>query len=379
MYIDIFIITASKIILKNKDIDFLNKISQKINDWNLLLETAYIHGVASFIYYTLKKYELINIIPTSIYNALKNIFYVTVSNNLRHLQIIKKIDTNLHNKIVLLKGIDLIESLYPNIGIRSMCDIDILVEKKNSFNIADYLFQTFKNENTYTFKYESPVHKKIAFYETQHLPPIVLKNGIIELHYALNKYTKNNEITTNAWKTIIPYNKSVNIYRLSNEMMLLHLCMHFYSHSHVCVILRMLCDINEMINKYNGTLHWDVIHDLCINTEIKDQVSMALTYTVIYFDTNIPNYFIDNSLLKKNTKKNLLHLIKGIPTKNKNKYLRLYTKFKILKNKKEILLYIYRSILPEKEFLYQQYQYSDKKKTIILYLKYWKYLLFKLK
>ena len=187
------------------------------------------------------------------------------------------------------------------------------------------------------------------------------------------------EISINAWNNIVPYKNTNNIFRLCNEMMLLHLCSHFFSHSHVGVTLRMLCDINEMVKKYNATLQWDVLRDICSTPEIKNQVTMALTYTVIYFDTAIPNDFINNTILLTNCNKDLLYLIKGIPIKNQKKYSIFIKRLNYLNNTKEKIIYIYRTLFPEKAFLHQQYHNSKQIFTINLYIKHWKYYLFKIK
>ncbi len=126
-----FILNAARLDLSDENIALLKDISSKDIDWDLLLKKASFHGVSTFIYYSLKKHNLTHIIPADLFNKLKENYYLVGLRNLKFIKKIQELSNIIEEKIVLLKGGYLINNFYPDIGIRSMCDIDILVEKKS--------------------------------------------------------------------------------------------------------------------------------------------------------------------------------------------------------------------------------------------------------
>ena len=310
---DNFIITASRLSLSEEHIILLKDLSCKIEDWDYLLSMANVHKVASIIYYSLTKYGLSNLVPSNLFSKFKNIFYTTLAKNVKYLQLLEKIAGVCDEKIVLLKGIDLVESLYPNVGIRSMGDIDILVEKGRGLNIFDKILAAFCNEN---LMIDSPLHKswvneKLANLKAKHLPAICFKNGILEIHCILFKNYDHDSINDKVWDSIVLYKQSRNIYCLGTEFMLLHLCVHFYCDAPYFVRLRMLCDINELIIKYRETLNWELILYYCQNPSLRHEVTTALTYTYLYFTSPIPQDFIDDEEVHR-TSRSLSELLSGI-------------------------------------------------------------------
>jgi hypothetical protein len=372
---DVFIITASRLSLSEKQLLLLKKLSKDIDNWEYLLQMAEIQKVATIMYYSLKKYELIEFLPLQVILQLKNIFYATVKSNLRLLQLVTTIADICDEKIVLLKGIDLVETLYPNIGVRSMGDIDILVETSNRSIIYDKINASLSDGkiSAYSGLHMSWVKKNIESLKIRHLPPICLKNGVCEIHGHIFEHARYSRLNDKIWQSIIPYKQSRNIYRLNTNIMLLHLCVHFYHHADSVVLLRMLCDINELIIKYADTLDWGEIRRFCKNPSLRNEINTALTYTTLYFNTKVPQDFI---LVEKVTEdsRSLEALLTGIGITHKQRTSLdvFFTDLKLIKSVRDLVIYVYRIIIPEKEWVEAKYSGSVTKAGIHPYFNYWK-------
>jgi|GEM_PF-6996269 len=373
MHEEHFIITASRLSLVEEDIVLLKESSQKIDNWESIIQVAVMHGVAPLIYYTIKTYGLSNLLPSNIFDQFKKIFFTTVSINLKLLQLLDKVALLSDEKLVLLKGMDLVESLYPNIGVRSMCDIDILVERQKAAIVFDRILEGSRNEHVVIYSEgisKSSVHKKLELKNVMHLPSLGFKNGTIEIHPNLFNQDKFYHVTEKAWASIVPSKGRMNVYRLSNEFMLLHLCTHFYGHSQGYILLRMLCDINELILKYSDTLQWEEIREFCKNPDFNIGITTALSYTFIYFKTQIPQEFLIDDIVR-NTPKSLLKLYSGIPDDRQNPLKQLLTDFHTLNSLHDKILYLYRTIVPEQQWIRSCYSSEKKGGVMLSYIRYW--------
>ena len=400
MYEDEFILKTAQLNLSDKHISYLKKLSVEKIDWAKLERKACIHGVDTFIYYSLKKHNFTNLIPAETYNRFQENFYRNAIRNAILLEEIDKLAEIVDDKIILLKGADLMQSLYPNIAIRIMGDIDVLIDEKNATAIWKHLLQKGYKANkndilvdeetinsrwsklktdkfqlnqsaqkVYLFK--SKIHYHLFIMEHAHLPALFSEKAMIEIHRNLFHKANLDYITDLVWTEIEKINPSKKIYRLSKEFLLIHLCMHYYGHSSKAP-LRMLCDINEIIIKYNDTINWNKIKKLCKNHEIKTKLTTALTYTSSLFRTKIPEYFMDRNLVIESNL-NIDVMNKPNPyTAEKVFYNQFFTLKRITKNRDK-LIYIIRTVIPIKEWI-SFHQANSNGRLISAYLKYWRYL-----
>ena len=375
---DLFIITASKISLSDRDILLLKELSEKIDDWGAVLQTAVQHKVAPLIYYALKTYALTNLLPADVVEELRINYYATVSANLKLLHLMEKVAVWADEKIVLLKGIDLVESLYPKIGSRSLCDVDLLVERDKAQIIVERLLAR-SHEEMVVMKFgvsKSSIHRKLDIEEKGHLPTLQFLNGCVEINWNLfegniHRYA----ITQQALNSIVTSPKGGKIYRLSNEFMLLHLCTHFYVDAPTQLRLRMLCDINAMVVHYAETLEWDALRRICYDSELRHEVNTALTYTFIYFKTTIPQDFILEKVVKS-TPVSLAALSNGIPGIRQKSLEVLFVDLQLLHRFTEKIELLYRTIFPDKDWILINYSEAKKRSVIRSYVLYWKYHFF---
>ena len=93
-------------------------------------------GLTPLLYHRLKDQDLNGSVPIEILEQLKKEYYLTAASNLAKLNQTSKVLQAFQEANILaipLKGIALIESLYPNPAIRPMTDVDLLI-KPEDFN-----------------------------------------------------------------------------------------------------------------------------------------------------------------------------------------------------------------------------------------------------
>ncbi|NTW53231.1 MAG: nucleotidyltransferase family protein [Chlorobaculum sp.] len=375
---DKFIIKASALNPADDDLNLLRKLAKNDIDWSVLYKKASMHGVTPLMYYTLTKYSLSDIIPQESFADFKRDYYQTAIRNTNLLQLIDRVAKRVKKKIILLKGADLAQYLYPNIGIRSMCDIDILVNYNEAEWIRELLVREKEALSPPKILYKSKIHEKIQiFFESiehtkAHLDPVLFREGRIEIHRIL--FCKNIEYskTEKAWESIIPIKNNEYIYRLSTEFMLVHLCEHICRHAIEFSYLRMYCDVNELIRKNYSDIDWEFIYDFISGTELEENFFRVMTYVRSIFNTPLPEEITTRT---RNIQINIeLHNLMIMHRKRSHE--NVINNFNIVENPIDKIIYLYRTICPEKEWLKQYYNVENI--NYRAYYKYWVLLLRKI-
>jgi hypothetical protein len=380
MFEEEFIINASRLNFTEDNIKTLRIISNEI-DWSAFEKKACIHGVEMFIYYSLKNSNLFDLVPADVFKRFQESYYQNALRNLMFIEEIKRLSEIIPYKIVLLKGADLIQTLYPNIAIRFMGDIDILLEKdkivdswnamqSNGFVLSDQPEPLVHKP----LVHKSLVHRKLTIKnKNKHLPPLNRQKCNVEIHWNLFNRIEDYNVTCKALQKTISLNSSKHIHTLSIEFLIIHLCSHFCAHGNHFIPLRMLCDINELILKHSKTINWNEIKKICINTELKNEVTISLTYTYIFFKTPIPINFINKKLINSNflSLNSLLdeHLFSERISKST-----FFPNLKKCHNIYDKIVFLFRTIVPVKEWMNTTYNTHTHAEIVMAYFKYWLYL-----
>ena len=374
MYEDEFILNAARLNLSDEHIVILKKLFKKGIDWTKLEQKACIHGVDTFIYYSLKKYKLTNLIPVETCKRFQENFYRNAIRNSMLLEEIDKLAEIINDKVVLLKGADLMQSLYPNIAIRKMSDIDILVEKEHINSNYKQLesIGIFKSEKKTT---KSSAHSKLSKYP-EHLPGLYNNKCRIEIHWNIFRDVNHYYLTKIGIETAVPFNPKCNIFHLSTEYLLTHLCSHLHAHANRIIPLRMICDINELVSSIE--IKWDIINQICKDEIIKEKVSFALTFSNIFFKTQIPEPYINVKIIKEvpeNLDVLLLPVIHQETHTLPKKANCFSNNFKSLNCFSDKLTFVFRTFVPVKVWLVDKYDINTNGQLIKAYINYWLYLI----
>lgn len=103
-------------------------------DWERLGKVAQVHGLAPLLYYTLNTTGWLEQAPGSFRSMLQAAYYRTTARNTVLYQELGRILAALQQAeipVVVLKGAALACTLYPEIGLRPMVDIDVLVRDED--------------------------------------------------------------------------------------------------------------------------------------------------------------------------------------------------------------------------------------------------------
>ena len=102
------------------------------HEWHKFLDLARLQNITPLVYRKLKILENVDI-PPEIMQELQDDYLKNLARNMRLFHQLKGILKRFHEDnipVIPLKGAYLAEQVYGNIGVRSMCDIDILVTKQ---------------------------------------------------------------------------------------------------------------------------------------------------------------------------------------------------------------------------------------------------------
>ncbi|MFW5865401.1 MAG: nucleotidyltransferase family protein [Candidatus Izemoplasmataceae bacterium] len=192
------------------------------------------NGLSGMIYSLLESKAF----PENIYKAFEKDFYAYMAKDIKQLDLIKRLKDTLNNakiKHIFLKGSHL-KTLYPESYMRSMGDIDLLIEAKNIQTVKPVL-EAIKFKRTL----QSSAHDVYTF--TNQLE--------VEVHPKITKEidAKYDHFFKDAWL----YAKKVNeyTYRLELEFELIYLLVHLIKHFHSSGVgLRSILDIGLFVSNY---------------------------------------------------------------------------------------------------------------------------------
>ncbi len=267
----------------------LQEILQSPLDWKSVIEQSYYHEISPLIYDNINKVRHQTVSHTATFALLENAYYATSVKNMllwRNFCFIQDILNKAGIKVIPLKGIILSETLYHNLGLRPMADIDVLVQEKELLKSKNELLQLgykiyLKNlPEDYWRKYQC----HLQFYNPD-------KEITLELHWAFAPPRPNKLNLNDIWKRSgIQVIDNIEILTLSLEDTLLSLFLHICKNISTlqCIKLKNLCDINELIFQYNHKLDWEYIIEKIKSWNIKGATYYIYLLTRKYLDTPWP-------------------------------------------------------------------------------------------
>ena len=158
--------------------------------------------------------------------------------------------------VIVLKGACLAATVYPNISVRFMCDIDLLVREAdlraavNSLQKIGYAFRK---------PFDLDEHEKPAT-SAKHLPPLHKgEHPRIELHWRISP-TQFQHDEARVWDRSRSISLAgVQARILGPEDLVLYLCLHGGSHHLFGMGMRLLCDLRATLERYQGEIDWDLL------------------------------------------------------------------------------------------------------------------------
>jgi hypothetical protein len=365
------LLALSKIILTEEDIINIETLIFSINNWNNILRFSIMLGVGALISRHMYHHNHSSVIPKLILAEFDKLYYRSLSRNIilyEHYQNIQQAFTADKIEIIPLKGIFLAETLYIDIGLRQMSDIDLLVKHEDLEKSIQILMNLgYKAVR----RYKTDFIKNLG--DEKHLPTMVLNDIFVEIHYRIfiddSKYTIDIE---NYWmnsRPLILHNTST--LSLSPENLLQYLCIHLERHFNEGKIqLYQFADLMGILKKHEKDFDWDVFIDSCEKNHCNKNVFRVLYLLHKYFQVSFPekiqqitsqygSIFIENLFVSYlNCQK------KEIIAQIENQNLKNLRKIRGVKNK---IFYLLGDIFPSKEFMVSRYNIKSNSTTFGFY------------
>lgn len=259
-----------------------------VEDWRGVVELARQHNVTPLLYYHLKSLNLT--LPNEIADQLMQAYREQVLRNFglyrglgRVLQLLQKKNI----AVIVLKGAYLAETVFSDIGLRSMCDVDLLVKKDDLAQVEQELMALGGIPDDHN-RIITPKNHHFAF----HLPKDDL---LVEIHWTIinSEYPFRIDVD-GMWRRAQPVTLAqVPVWALAVEDMLLHLCLHTSQHT-LNMQIRMLCDIGEVVQRYGSTLNWQEIGARAQQWGIERAVYVILRLSQELLEVAIPVDWLDS-------------------------------------------------------------------------------------
>jgi len=216
--------------------------------WNEVLELALQHGVAPLLQRALKSAGALAEIPEHVRTRLDLERHATGLLNLRKYGELRRIAAVLRGQdipLIALKGLHLADLVYPDIGLRPMSDLDILVPRAQVAQaVAAVHGLGYGFDGDFSGSLDAIIDTKCDLelkHHQTHLP--------LELHWSLFEPPgRYGALVEDIWRSAVPARPGdADALVMSPEFALLHVCAHLACHHAFVFDLRALCDIAAIV------------------------------------------------------------------------------------------------------------------------------------
>jgi hypothetical protein len=277
--------------------------------WDALVEKGLRHGVASLLHSYLSTWDTRHEVPIGISRRLENIYYANAMRAVRAEEQLSDILSCLGEngvEAILLKGLFLSESVYKNIALRPIGDIDLLIHRDDIARTDSLLHGIgfMPAPGSFPLRYYREVHFH-AMYVRDSGPGSIP----VEVHWGLqDRFNLLRMDMDEIWSRVRPWSIGRhNIPAMCPEDLLTYLCYHADKHtcfsryiedfSHigpeavlgntVSAELLWYADILRLIHLEGHAITWDHLAERCRRWGIEGEVYASLAVTDTVFGTSI--------------------------------------------------------------------------------------------
>ena len=354
-----------------KSIHFSESVSA-ITQWDVFVHNAITNRLAPIVFRAFSAMNDSSAIPQPVLDELQKHYYRSLSKNTvlyDYAKIIISKWNDLGIRAIILKGIFLADSVYEDIAIRQLSDIDILVPVQDAEKCAAILLEM-------GFVYDNSLVKSDFMKQTKdnkHLPMLV-KNGIgIEIHTSLF-------ITDSIFHIPIPdfYQHSKQfivadfpVLAFEANYQLLHICMHLDEHfvdANIHFIAYV--DILWFVQKYKEAIDWSAFDEMCASYNCVSNVYVHLYLCHKYLKAPIPESIIEKAKSYCEPYKevffvNHLQCNNQFAVKKRNRNI---TELKKVKGFRKKIRFLLDDMFPSKTFMYVRYSIKNPKALCWFYI-----------
>lgn len=302
------IINCSKLQIDEKSIKFIKEIIQNNTvDWYMVLRYCLKNKITGMVWKNLKDLNLLDYLPQDVNYAFSFFYYGTRQRNEYLLSVQQEIEEFLQEaniKFVRLKGGCLLNSVYRDLGLRFMNDLDYLISSDDADKIKKNMkLRGFENGN---IKINSGcltphTRKDELVWKTKmnNLPPFFRFSDneycpIIDIDFCMYlDYNMNRRVTDIMLKNAIGNN-------LSKVDLMLHLCAHLYKEATNAswillgtdITIMKFCDVREVMLRLSNA-ECDELIKKAYAYDLHNAVYYSLYYlSMIYSDDIIQDILL---------------------------------------------------------------------------------------
>lgn len=279
-------------------------------DWDLLVRLAQAEGVGPLVYWALSRSGKISSLPEPVRNSLRAMYFSVKLNNqeiIQELEILTRHFDHVAIPVVVLKGASFALTIYPDIGLRPMVDLDLLVPAAKGSEAV----RTAKSLGYVDALPEASPGLGELLDHAVCLKKMAVPFTTLELHHSLvadRSFTYAVPVDW-FWRQTELLDGSFSKTRFENLLMLTPAAQVLYASAHAMLqhggrntTLRWLYDLDRLIRFYASRMDWDLLLAQARIFEWSSAASAALSQTIALFDTPIPEKVLDD--LSKHSDRN---------------------------------------------------------------------------
>jgi hypothetical protein len=340
----------------------LSAVAEKVHDWNHFLLLANKHGIIALCRHRLNSMECGRFVPDECMNMLHEAFLKSLSRNSRIYLLLDEvlaIASKENIRVVLLKGLALEKTVYGNMGLRQMTDLDILVKKDEAIKLRKLLLANgFDSMPMY-----SRLHEKIVPSYGKHLPEMYKYGLSVEIHFRLFE-DRDNALTGEFFAKAEPESSlSPAIFIPEQQSHFLYLVKHLSQHeSEGYSQLRLYADLAYLLGDSGDGVVNASLFDLAGRAKLEKMLAEKLYILKNYFDLRLPSALLSEpgpwnaGETDRNFIFNITHPA-GTPEKAEQEP--ILKPLKLMEKRSDKLLFIAGALFPSVAFMKYRYRLSS--------------------
>lgn len=329
-------------------------------DWDYLKETISSRKFLGIILYcNFRKINFLHAVPPGLQAELRKTYLLNLARNTILLNEFVKIQSAFQARdiaLMPLKGMALLFSVYKNLGLRPMTDIDFLIKKEDAEKAKDLLLDLGFKKDDAPFNYSKIKGRKRILLDMQYDIWYLKTLSRAQSHiYNIEK------IWQEASRFYLDDGNSAQI--MAAEDLLINVTAHA-GVDHDKVVDIWLYDIVSICGVYKENFRWDIFIDKVISYNLQIPIHYLLKLARGRFSAQIPQFILDE--LKPATNKFFEvklyeSILKGFSIPRVGHFLRIITSNRLSSKLRLILFYLF----PDKKFMILRYKI--KKKNLVYF------------
>jgi hypothetical protein len=337
-------------------------LAEKVKAWDRFVSLANKHGIIALCRYRLNSPEFSKVIPAVCMDTMHEAFLKSLSRNSRIYMLLNEVlalASKENIRVVLLKGLALEKTVYGNMGLRQMTDLDILVKRDEAVKLRKLLLENgFDSMPMY-----SRLHEKIVPSYGKHLPEMYKYGLSVEIHFRLFE-DRDNALTTDFFeKAEQESSVSAAIFIPERQFHFLYLIKHLAQHeSEGYSQLRLYADLVYLLDDSGDGIVNESLYNLAGRAKLEKALDGKLYILKNYFDIRMPSatFPLQGPENTVKTDRNFIFNIShpaGAPEKAEQES--VLKPLKLMEKRSDKLLFIIGALFPSVTFMKYRYRLSS--------------------